>query len=457
MLKPRSNSHVLIVRFPVRYAISMSKRWKPTHFLFAFILLFALITRVWRLGFPPEYYFDEVYHAVTAKLILHNDPRAYEWTNPPPEPNTAVDWLHPPFAKLTQAVGMKIFGENSFGWRISSAIFGTGTVIVTYFLAIELGLPTSVALLAMGLLSLDGLALTTSRIAMNDAHVSFFFVLTAWLYQRWKKRPSEIRTLLVAAAAGLAAASKWSGIFISAILVGDQLVDLVIKNKHWRQHLPAFLSLLGTLVILVPSIYLLSYSQMFAQGKTWDHFRELHRQIWWYQTNLKATHPYQSTPLQWVLDLRPVYTYANYDEPSKLQNMYMLGNPLVFWGGAVAALSSLVLALRFLRRRKLSTPLKLESEQYRFLLLAYLLPWVPWLASPRIMFFYHYLPAVPFLCLLLAGQLRLLSRSGKPGRWLAISYVSLAALAFVVFLPNWTALPVAEVWGKIFFLLPSWR
>lgn len=435
----------------------MARQLSRHHWVFALIFLLALTTRLWRLELPAGYYFDEVYHAVTAKLIARNDPRAYEWTNPPPEPNTAVDWLHPPLAKLTQAAGMKVFGENSFGWRISSAVFGTATIVLVYFLALELGFPVGAALLAMGLMSLDGLALTTSRIAMNDAHVTFFFVLAAWLYCRWKKQPGEIRGFAAAAAAGLAAASKWSGIFISGVIIADQLRTMAVDYKKIAARLPAFLSLLGTLVVLVPTIYLLSYSQMFAQGKTWSHFRQLHDQIWWYQTNLKATHPYQSTPLQWVLNLRPVYVYANYDQPGTAQNIYMLGNPVIFWAGAVAALWAASRLFVLYRSKKLTSSQKLERDGQSFLLLSYLAPWVPWLASPRIMFFYHYLPAVPFLCLLLAYELYRLSGYGRWGKPLAITLVSLAVLVFALFLPNWTGWPVPVDWGRLYFLLPSWR
>ena len=63
------------------------------------ILAFAFFTRMFQLHIPEEYYFDEVYHAVTAKLVARNDPRAYEWWHPAPEPNTAIEWLHPPLAK----------------------------------------------------------------------------------------------------------------------------------------------------------------------------------------------------------------------------------------------------------------------------------------------------------------------------------------------------------------------
>ena len=74
------------------------------------VFLFAFVTRVYRLSQPSSYYFDEVYHAVTAKLVARGDERAFEWWNEAPEPDTAVDWLHPPLAKYTQALGMLVFG-----------------------------------------------------------------------------------------------------------------------------------------------------------------------------------------------------------------------------------------------------------------------------------------------------------------------------------------------------------
>jgi len=115
---------------------SIFERYYPQFLLM--ILAFTFFTRMYRLNIPERYEFDEVYHAVTAKLMVDGDMRAYEWTNPPPEPNTAVDWLHPPYAKLTQAASMSIFGKNSFGWRFSSVIFGVLVVYVTAKIAEEL-------------------------------------------------------------------------------------------------------------------------------------------------------------------------------------------------------------------------------------------------------------------------------------------------------------------------------
>ena len=146
------------------------------------VIFFAFVTRIYRVNLPEQYIFDEVYHAVTAKLIARNDPRAFEWWNPAPEPNTAIDWLHPPYAKYTQALFIRIFGETTFAWRLSSVIFGVLVIVLVYKLSYELFGKKNLSLLAAFLASLDGLLLVQSRIAMNDIHVTFFILLTLLLF-----------------------------------------------------------------------------------------------------------------------------------------------------------------------------------------------------------------------------------------------------------------------------------
>ena len=74
-----------------------------------FILILAIITifsasiRLFRINEPARYYFDEVYHVITARAFAQNNPAAYDPFAPPPEEGTAYDWLHPPLAKLIQA------------------------------------------------------------------------------------------------------------------------------------------------------------------------------------------------------------------------------------------------------------------------------------------------------------------------------------------------------------------
>src|SRR3989344_8710783 len=181
-------------------------------FYLILILIFTAVTRLYLLGNPNQYVFDEVYHVVTIKAYAQNNPAGYEWWHQPPEPNTAYEWLHPPFAKLIQAGSVKLLGDNSFAWRMPAALFGVLSVAAVYFLAITLFKSQPVALTAALLLSLENLQLTMSRITMNDVFVTTFIVLAlAFFYKKsW---------YLTGLFTGLALATKHSSIFLYPIFI----------------------------------------------------------------------------------------------------------------------------------------------------------------------------------------------------------------------------------------------
>ena len=79
----------------------------------------------------------------------------------------------------------------------------------------------------------------------------------------------------------MACATKWSGVFLLPIFV-----ILLLRQKQYSR--------LGYFIIIPPIIYLISYIPYFLQGYNFNNFIELHKQIWWYQTNLEATHDYAS-------------------------------------------------------------------------------------------------------------------------------------------------------------------
>ena len=409
-------------------------------YLLPLILLFAFATRMYRVTLPKTYYFDEVYHAVTAKLYAHNNPAGYEWWHDAPEPNTAIEWLHPPVAKLLQAGSMYILGENSLGWGLVSVVFGVGVVWITYVLALQLTKVRVVALLASFFAAVDGLLLAQSRIAMNDIFLVFFMLCALVFYTRWRTHRNPYQIVLSGILTGLAVSTKWSGAFLLPIFFIDTFV-VVIKEKKFILLLKGVLSW----IILPILIYLLSYSQFWLQGHAWSQFKELHNQIWYYETHLNATHTYQSTPLQWIFDLRPVWMYVDYNTLGKVGNIYNLGNPVVFFGGLIAAVWYTVIWFKHRDWRK------------GFILLAYLSVWTPWLFSPRIMFLYHYAPAIPLLCIILAMFLADVSRK-KDLRFLVVTVPLLALAWFIVFYPHLTGIPMQQkIVERVYFAVPSWR
>lgn len=440
------------------------------------ILAFTFISRTYRLHVPEKYIFDEVYHAVTSKLMVDGDIRAYEWHNPPPEPNTAVDWLHPPYAKLTQAVSMTIFGKNSFGWRFSSVIFGTLVVWVTAKIAETLFKNKYIALLSAFLISLDGLLFAMSRIAMNDVHVTLFILLSIWKYLEYIDTKRNYKRYLIYSgiAAGFAIGTKWSGIFaLGFIGLSESIYTIktfINQNKNywfgknsklWMKTNFKFLFIqVGLLLItcfIIPAIlYLGSYSQMFLLGKDFNHLIEMHKNTWWYQTSLTTTHPAQSKPLDWFLNTKPVWISVEYSDQTHRGDIYAIGNPALFWLGNIAIFTS-ILTVLYSKFKKMKTIKKSQLKTLTLLLFAYSIVWLPWVFSPRIMFFYHYLPAVPLLSINLSFWLYKMWNT-KRFRALSALSVFLVFVSFVILYPHLTLVPLPiELKDSVYFYFDFWK
>jgi PiT family inorganic phosphate transporter len=78
------------------------------------------------LGTPKGFIFDEVYYVDGARDFLKY---GVEVTGAAPE-----FVVHPPIGKWLIALGIKIFGDNEFGWRFMGALLGSVMVILIAFL-----------------------------------------------------------------------------------------------------------------------------------------------------------------------------------------------------------------------------------------------------------------------------------------------------------------------------------
>ena len=383
------------------------------------ILTFAFMARVFDLGSPKNEYFDEVYHAFTAKVILHHDSKAWEWWNTPPE-GFAYEWTHPPLAKLGMYLGMLVFGENSFGYRIPGAMLGLGAIYLIYLLAKEVFKDEAIGLLSAAVFSLDGLALVMSRIGMNDSYILFFTLLALYLYIKDKN-------LFSAIAFGLALSSKWSAIWAIPIF---GVIWLSRKKKLDWSYL--------WFLLLPFTIYLLSYADMFLTGHDLGTFWGMQQQMWWYHTGLRATHPYSSSWWSWPLLIRPIYLYTSDEIGGMVSRIYAFGNPFVFWFGLISVVICLIYS--YLEKNK----------NLGLIVFSYLIFFAPWAASPRIMFIYHYLPSIPFLAIAAGYVLR---RNPK----LITPFFTFAFIAFVYFYPHWAGLKVPLWLDQSYYWISTWR
>ena len=398
--------------------LNIIKILKKPKIILVSILLFTAFLRLYRLDYPNKYVFDEVYHAYTAKEYLKGNKEAWSpWGKSPP--GVAFEWLHPPIAKELMTSSMFILHTtDAWAWRLPGAFLGILSVFLVYKLALLLFKTEKTALISAFIFSIDGLVFVQSRTGMNDAYlVAFVLVSVIFFVQK--------RYFLAATFMSIAIATKWSGIYL-ALMYFPILLYFRQFNK------------LIYFVLIPPVVYLLSYTPYFWIGYKWNDFVELHNQIWWYQTHLKATHTYSSPWWSWPLNLYPVWYFVDYQK-NTVANIFASGNPVVFWVGTV---SLILTGLELIKKKSLNLLI---------VVLGFSVFWLPWALSPRIMFLYHFSPSVPFLSLALGHQLSL-ELGNRKGRRLIFVLLFLMALSFIIVFPFLTGIFLPRKFISLFFL-----
>ena len=108
-------------------------------------------------------------------------------------------------------------GSNAFAWRFMGIIFGAALVGLIYLLAATMFRRRGVAILAAAFVAIDAMSYVMSRIAMNDIYVAVFIVGAYLLFwQVWSGRWARSAWWalpLVGIVIGLAAATKWVGLY----------------------------------------------------------------------------------------------------------------------------------------------------------------------------------------------------------------------------------------------------
>ncbi|MET0555210.1 MAG: phospholipid carrier-dependent glycosyltransferase [Vicinamibacteria bacterium] len=438
--------------------------WRRDLALAFLLAVVAAAFRLPRLGFPPEEVFDEVYHAKTAQQYLDGE--------------APTEWVHPPTAKLLIAVGVALFGYESWAWRLAPALAGIAVAPV-FFLFARRVLPSErAALLATTLLLADGVYLVQSRIAMTNIF-AVLFQLGAALFILRAAREEELPWADMLAAGiclGLALSTRWTSLWATAFLGCTLLAHRRLRIFRVRE----LLLVAVAFAVLPAALYLLSYlPYMVQQDKSLGFVIEWQRGIWRYHSQLNATHPYFSKWWTWPWLYRPTWYYFNAVD-GWTRGIVAIGNPALWWasvpvsiwalargfwrdprlaiagvatcaigiasflgGGAGEAMGVLLviggLVLLAVARPELRDRAALLAGAGFFAL------YLPWGISPRQLNFSHYLfEAIPYACLSLGLLLdRIWDGRLRP---VAIAYVALVVLLFLLYFPLLTALPVPQDW-----------
>ncbi len=205
---------------------------------FFLILLFVdiVLRTVWLDKPAGSLIFDEWYYVNVARVILRI-PESLGANGQPPypmPPNTAgldPNHEHPPLAKLLIALSMYLIGNNAYGWRIPSVIFGSVAVLVFYLLMKRIATYKMVPLVSAVLFSFDNLVFVHSRIATLDIFAVTFMLLGLYWYFSGHSFLSAIGMAL----SSLTKLTGLAGFLIIALVHTIRYVTQSSKAKSWNE------------------------------------------------------------------------------------------------------------------------------------------------------------------------------------------------------------------------------
>ena len=326
-------------------------------------------------------YFDEIYHARTGYELNHRL-RIYEWT-------------HPPLGKVLMSLCISVFGMTPFGWRFAGASMGVLMLPAMYLTGKLLFKKRLGGIGAMGLMLLDFMHFTQTRIATVDSFVvcfiiwSYYFMLRWFLREYWN-RPF-LKTLADLALSGLfialAIASKWTGCYAAVGLaviffwgLGRRILEIRAAKAADRENRdedgPGALaarsgvrrlaitvaSCFGFFVFVPLLVYYLSYIPFLrANGSLTGSLGENIHQIiiqcegmlsYHSTPGLGMDHYFYSPWYEWPIIRTPMWYFStSYAPAGCARTIVSFGNPAVWWTGGAAMLALIgLLAYRLLYR-----------------------------------------------------------------------------------------------------------
>lgn len=382
------------------------------------ITFLAFLLRVFNLSTPKGLVFDELYYVDGARDYLKY---GVELTD-----GQSEFVVHPPVGKWLIAAGIKLFGDNEFGWRIAAVIAGTLTVYLTAKIAQRIFHENKWATLAAILMALDGLNLVMSRTALLDIFLTLFILLSvnSWLKGNY---------LAFAIFLGLAMGSKWSALyFIVALLV----LESVLNRNLLRVIKVGITSVL---------VYFASWIGWFSSDNGWDRNSKsnplsslinYHREMLNFHTSLTENHSYQANPWSWIVMGRPTSFF--YEAPkgcgakSCAQEVLALGTPILWWLGAVALLFLIGANLHHFAMRELDLAVLLPFIG----IVAGYLPW--FFFQQRTVFTFYAIVFQPFLILAIVLLAKIAYEYHQKFKYVTATLVIMIAVNFLYFLPVFT-------------------
>ncbi len=292
---------------------------------------------------------------------------------------------HPPLAKLILAGSIKVFGDNTVGWRITPILFGVAGIILFYLICQKLTSRRWIPVLATSLFAFENMTFVMSSVAMLDVFGFTFMLAGFLLYLHNKYIPSGITI-------ALSALAKLSGAFAGGIIL---LHWLLVRRRPKSDGLKFFAAAPVAFLALMPLFDYLAMGELLYPWDRIDFMISTHSTL----TFESIDHPALAYPWEWLFYPDPMWFWYHPTYQANVNwTLWALTIPLPAYAvyEAVKRLNSLcIFALSWMAGTWLI--------------------WIPIvLVTDRVMFKFYYYPSVGALYLILAlGIHRLLTHTSR--------------------------------------------
>jgi predicted membrane-bound dolichyl-phosphate-mannose-protein mannosyltransferase len=396
-------------------------------FMYLFVISAAL-RLIWLDKPPGLLIFDESYYVNVARIILRLPQQPNVFPNAIPGIDS-VNQEHPLLAKLLIALSMSIIGDNGWGWRIPSVVFGLFSIFVLYLLLKKTAKSPLIALMGTFLFSFDTLVFVHSRIATLDIFVLGFMLLGFYWY-------FSNRMNLSALGMALATLCKISGLYgiltLGAFHLGRELLSRG-RKVDWQSLLSVFEKY--AIVYLVSFIVLMAVLDFLWAGykNPFEHLSHIYS----YTFALRAPDVRKPTdiwsyPWEWLVDQVKIHyatvnvsVFTDHDVARTYPSVDFIGsmNPTIVF------LTIPAMAYNVYRYHET------KSEFSLFMLAWFAMTYLPYFPAAifghRIMYIFYFLNTVPAVAASVAGMIV----DQKPPRIIVVFYVAAVIIGFYMMFP----------------------
>ena len=408
----------------------------------------GFLLRVINLATPKGLVFDEVYYVDAARDFL-----AFGVEVAKDEPEFVV---HPPLGKWFIAIGIRLFGDNEFGWRFATAVAGTISIILIGLIAQRLFRSQFLTLLATFLAAVDGLALVHSRTSLLDNFLTTLILTATYFFIRKNY-------VVTAIFLGLALGTKWSALYFIAVF-GAVALYRAFTHHTGRNLIRPSIERILTFSLIPIAIYLATWVGWFLSDRGWGRdtgsnalssFIKYHEQMLSFHTGLDEKHTYMAHPWTWLIQSRPTSFFYESPKtcggPSCSQEVLAMGTPFLWWTGAIALFVVFGFWIKSIIKRRM-------EPASTIIVMGMVAGYLPWFAfGERTVFSFYSIIFQPFLILAIVYCARwFISHNHKWGTVASSVFAVIVFFNFLYFLPIFVGdVMTYDSWYSRMWL-PSW-